>query len=129
MPGELVHFDIPVDDVDKAVDFYKAVMGWKVEKYEGPGMGDMAYYLINTNPDKEDAVGGGIGKKAMPEQTLMNYYRADDGLEAFNQRVKDKGGTVMMEKLAVPGWGWMSVCMDPEGNPFGGWVDDNDAKM
>jgi len=129
MPGELVHFDIPVDDVDKAVDFYKAVMGWKVEKYEGPGMGDMAYYLINTNPDKEDAVGGGIGKKAMPEQTLMNYYRADDGLEAFNQRVKDKGGTVMMEKMAVPGWGWMSVCMDPEGNPFGGWVDDKDAKM
>ena len=129
MPGELVHFDIPVDDVDKAVDFYKAVMGWKVEKYEGPGMGDMAYYLINTNPDKEDAVGGGIGKKAMPEQTLMNYYRADDGLEAFNQRVKDKVGTVMMEKMAVPGWGWMSVCMDPEGNPFGGWVDDKDAKM
>jgi predicted enzyme related to lactoylglutathione lyase len=128
MPGELVHFDIPVDDVDKAVDFYGAVMGWKIEKYEGPGMGDMAYWMISTNPDKEDAVQGGIGKKAMPEQTLMNYYRADDGLEAFNMRVKDKGGTVMMEKMPVPGWGWFSVCTDPEGNPFAGWVDDKEAK-
>lgn len=128
MPGELVHFDIPVNDVEKAVEFYRAVMGWKIEKYEGEGMGDMVYWMVNPNPDKEDTVQGGIGSKAMPEQTLINYYRADDGLEAFNQRVKDNGGTVMMEKMPVAGWGWFSVCMDPEGNPFSGWVDDKDAK-
>ena len=34
----------------------------------------------------------------------------------------------MMEKMPVPGFGWMSVCVDHEGNPFGGWVDDKDAK-
>ena len=129
MPAELVHFDIVGDDVDKLVDFYKHVMGWKVEKYEGEGMGDMVYWEVNPNPDKEDAVQGGIGKKMMPEQTNINYYTAEGGLEEFNQRVRDRGGTVMMEKMPVPGWGWFSVCMDPEGNPFAGWVDDKNAKM
>ena len=125
MAGELTHFDIPVNDVAKAVDFYSHVMGWKPEKYEGEGMGDMEYWMIT--PAKEGAPGGGIGKKAMPEQTIINYYTAEGGLEAFNQRVRDKGGTVMMEKMAVPKFGWFSVCMDPEGNPFAGWVGDMDA--
>jgi hypothetical protein len=124
MPGELIHFDIPADDVEKLVGFYKAVMGWKIEKVED--MGEMEYWLIGWGED--NPVGGGIGKKMMPQQTCVNYYVADDGIEAFNQKVKDNGGTVMMEKMPVPGWGWFSMCMDPEGNPFASWVDDKDAK-
>jgi predicted enzyme related to lactoylglutathione lyase len=126
MPGELTHFDIPVDDVEKMVGFYKVVMGWKIEKYEGPGMEDSEYWMVM--PGDEQAVMGGMGKKMMPEQTCMNYYDAEGGLEAFNGRVKDNGGTVMMEKMPVQGWGWFSVCMDPEGNPFAGWEEDKEAK-
>ena len=130
MPGELYYFDIHADDVPKAVDFYSTVMGWKIEKYSGEGADAMAAMEYNTvmPSDKEGTVMGGISKKMMPEQGNINYFLAEGGLEAFNQRVKDKGGTVMMEKLPVPGWGWFSVCMDPEGNPFSGWVDDKEAK-
>ena len=66
--------------------------------------------------------------REVPEQTLLNYYDAEGGLEAFNKRVLEKGGTVMMEKMAVHGYGWFSVGIDHEGNPFAGWVDDKDAK-
>jgi len=126
-PGELVHFDIAVDDVGKAVDFYRVVMGWKIEKYEGEGMENAEYWMINPNPASEATVQGGIGKKMMPEQSEVNYYAADGGIEAFNQRVRDNGGTVMIEKMAVPKFGWFSICMDPEGNPFAGWVGDMNA--
>ena len=124
MPGELVHFDIPVDDVEKMVAFYRNVMGWKIEKYGGEGFPD--YWMVQPEPGKEGAAEGGIGKKGMPEQKPMNYYRTDD-LDTFNQKVRDNGGTVVMEKMPVKGFGWMSVNMDPEGNPFGGWVDDENA--
>ncbi len=127
MPGELVHFDIVVNDVDKAVSFYRAVMGWAIEKYEGEGMGDMVYWEVKTDPNDDKAVQGGVGEKMMPEQTNINYYTADGGIEAFKQRVRDNGGTVMMEKMPVPKFGWFSVCMDPEGNPFSGWVGDPNA--
>ena len=131
MPGEIVHFDIPVDDVERAVDFYTYVMGWKVDKYGGPDVEaepGMEYYLTSPSDD-ENAVGGGIGKKMNPGQTRVNYYNAEGGLEAFNQRVKDKGGMVLMEKMPVPGMGWFSVCADPEGNQFGGWMTDYNATM
>lgn len=128
MPGKLVHFDIPVDDVPKAIEFYKHVMGWaKIEKYEAEGEGP-EYWLVQFEEDPE-AGGGGIGKKSMPEQTPLNYFDAEGGLEAFNQRVREKGGTVMMEKMPVPTMGYFSVCMDPEGNAFGGWETDENASM
>ena len=129
MPGEIVHFDIVADDVGKSMEFYKYVMGWEMERFPGTEAGDMEYWMVKPKGDDPSAVGGGIGKKQMPEQTNMNYYDAEGGLEAFNQRVKDKGGKVMMEKMPVPDMGWFSACMDPEGNPFGGWVEDRDAKM
>jgi len=125
MAGELVHFDIPADDLDRMVDFYRSVMGWKIEAY-GDDFPD--YLGILPDPDNEDVVGGGIGKKQMPEQKPVNYYRADGGLEAFNQRVRDKGGMVVLEKMPVKGFGWLSLCIDPEGNAFGGWVDDEKAE-
>jgi uncharacterized protein len=128
MPGEIVHWDIVADDVGKIVDFYKSLMSWKIERYPGTETSEMEYWLVSTSDDPA-AVGGGIGKKQMPEQTGMNYFNAEGGLEAFNQRVKDKGGQVIMEKMPVPGMGYFSVCVDPEGNAFGGWVTDENAKM
>jgi len=124
MPGELVHFNIPVDDVEKMVSFYKNVMGWKIEKSEGEDLPD--YWMIQPDPGKEGVVEGGIGKRGMPEQKPMNYYRTDD-LASLNQKVRDNGGTVVMEKMPVKGFGWMSVGLDPEGNPFGGLAEDKNA--
>ncbi len=85
MPGELVHFDIPVEDVERMADFYRNVMGWKIEPY-GQEFG--GYLMIDPAPDKdpEMAVKGGMARKEMPGQVPMNYYRTDN-LEKFNQRV------------------------------------------
>ncbi len=124
MAGNIVHFDIPAEDVARSVDFYRHVMGWAIEKYEGEGP---EYWLVFPEPGNYEVPGGGIGKKEMPEQANVNYYQAEGGLEAFNRRVREKGGTVITEKMPIPGWGWLSVCQDPEGNLFGGWVDDKEA--
>ncbi len=125
MPGELVHFDIPANDLDKMAGFYSKVMGWKIEPY-GPEYG--GYLMIDPAPDKgpTEAVRGGMSKKMMPQQTPLNYYQTDD-LEKFNQRVRDNGGQVMMEKMPVPKMGYLSVCIDPEGNAFGSFLVDPNA--
>lgn len=126
MPGKLIHFDIPASDVGKLVSFYRNVMEWTIEKYEAePGTPE--YWMVQPEPGNEDAVGGGIGAAGAPEQKPMNYYEAEGGLEAFNQRVRDSGGTVVLERMAVPKYGWFSICVDPEGNSFAGWVSDPHA--
>jgi predicted enzyme related to lactoylglutathione lyase len=69
-----------------------------------------------------------MGAKGTPEQVPMNYYRTDD-LEAANQRVRDNGRHVLMEKMPVPAMSYFSVCLDPEGNVFGHWIDDETATV
>ena len=122
MGAELVHFMIPAEDPVKISGFYHAVLDWTIE----PVSPEFPDYLAITTSDRKGAVGGGMMKKMMPEQGLLNYYLVDD-LEEFNTKVRGNGGQVVIEKMPVPGVGYFSVCLDPEGNPFGLWLDDENA--
>ena len=37
--------------------------------------------------------------------------------------VEKLGGKVVMPKTAVPGWGYLAICMDTENNTFGLWEE------
>ena len=122
MGAELVHFDIAADDLDKLAGFYRETLGWTIEPLDP----EFPHYLAITTSDREDVPCGGMMKKMMPEQGLLNYYGVDS-IEEFNAKVRENGGQVVMEKMAVPGIGLFSVCLDPEGNPFGLWLADESA--
>ncbi len=42
MPS-IVHFEIPVDEPQRARDFYSGLFGWKIESFPG-----MDYMMIDT---------------------------------------------------------------------------------
>ena len=52
----VVHFELPVDDPDRAVKFYETVFGWKISKWEGP----MDYWLVMTGEKGEPGIDGGL---------------------------------------------------------------------
>lgn len=116
----IVHFDIASEDVARAKEFYKSLFGWKM--VGPPGMLD--YYLIETADLKSNqGVGGGLGRRSSPEQKITIYIGVDD-IEHYSKMVESLGGKVMQEKLPVPGWGYLAVCADTEGNLFGLWQDN-----
>ena len=39
--SRVIHFEIPINDADRATKFYKDVFGWKIEKWPGT----MEYWL------------------------------------------------------------------------------------
>jgi len=121
LEGELVHFDIPVDDMERAAGFYRAVFGWKIEP-----VGGFEGYLDVKPGGREDTTGGGMTPRYMPGQTPVNYFSVSS-IEEANERVRSSGGEVVMEKMAVPGFGYMSMCRDTEGNTFGAWLEDPGA--
>ena len=43
-------------------------------------------------------------------------------------KVEELGGKILVSKMAVPKMGYFAVCMDTEGNVFGLWEDDPEAK-
>jgi predicted enzyme related to lactoylglutathione lyase len=121
----IVHFDISADDTARAKKFYSALFGWKFETYPGP----IEYSLISTdNLDGTPGVGGGLGKRSDPSQRgVLNYYGVES-IEVAMKKVRSLGGKIITEKMVVPRMGYMINCEDTEGNRFGLWEADMEAK-
>jgi predicted enzyme related to lactoylglutathione lyase len=115
----IVHFDIPAKNPEKLKAFYSKVFNWLIYRCPGP----VEYYMIETVPvDEKGApvrpgVNGGMYKKDQVEQKPVNYILVDNIDESI-QRINDLGGTITQPKEQVPGVGWMTQAIDPEGNPF-----------
>ena len=63
-------------------------------------------------------MGGMMTKMANTPMPNWTYYFSIGDIEAGAQRVKDNGGTVLMEPHEVPGGTWIAPCMDPQGAMF-----------
>jgi predicted enzyme related to lactoylglutathione lyase len=120
----IVHFDLPADDTERARKFYSEIFGWKFESYAGP----MEYHLITTHSlDGSVGVGGGMGKRMSPDQRIMNYFGVPS-IDAYLVKVREMGGKITMQKMPVPGMGYLATCIDTEGNPFGLWEENPAAR-
>ena len=120
----IVHFDLPAEDLERVNHFYSSLFGWRFERYEGP----MEYYLIETTAlDGSPGVGGGMGRR-QGDQRIMNYIGIPSVAE-YLEKVKELGGTVLMPRTIVPGFGYLAICQDTEGNPFGLWEEAPSATI
>ncbi|MDD1696848.1 MAG: VOC family protein [Methanoregula sp.] len=119
----IVHFDVPTDDVERAKKFYSVLFGWQFQSFP-----EMQYYLFTTtNLDGTPGVGGGMGKRMDTSQRIMNYFGVPS-IETAMKQVTSLGGEVLTEKMAVPGMGFLANCRDTEGNLFGLWQEDAQAR-
>ena len=109
-----VHFEIPADNPERAIQFYSSIFGWKFSKWGGP----MEYWLITTGGPEEPGINGGLLQRRDPNQPCVNTVTVasvDESLRAIEQA----GGVCVLPKMAVPGVGWMAYCKDTEGHIFG----------
>lgn len=120
----IVHFDVPADDVPRARAFYSGLFGGTFTAL--PGFPD--FYLIEIcNLEGKPATGGGMGKRGSPDQRIMNYFGVPD-IDEYASRVMRLGGSMVMQKTQVPGFGHLAICADTEGNPFELWQEDPRAE-
>lgn len=119
----IVHFDVPAEDVERAKKFYAALFDWKFQSFP-----EMQYNLITTtNLDGTPGVGGGLGKRMDPSQRMTNYFGVPS-IDTAMKQVSELGGKLISGKMAVPGMGFLANCMDTEGNAFGLWEENAQAK-
>jgi uncharacterized protein len=121
-----VHFEFSVTDPERAQAFYTQIFGWTFSEWSGDP--NMKYWLVKTGPDGEPGIDGGIMLRQgdMPPGTTntMGVASVDESVEA----IKAAGGTIVMEKGAVPGMGWVAYAVDLDGNMFGVFEMDEQAK-
>jgi predicted enzyme related to lactoylglutathione lyase len=131
MPRPL-HFEIHASDTARARKFYESLFGWTFQKWEG---GAVEYWMIVTGPEGTPGINGGMLKRPgeMPKQgESLNAYPCTIGnvesVDAMVEKAKSLGGRLMLEKMAVPGLGWLAYLWDTEGNSFGVLQEDKSAK-
>jgi hypothetical protein len=107
--------DYGAADLDAAKDFYTALLGWE---YTG-GEEQYGGYLTATRNGQPAA---GLGPQMAPDDPprWTTYFAADDAA-ATAARIREAGGTVIVEPMVVGPMGTMVIALDPQGNPFGLW--------
>lgn len=120
MKNPVVWFEIYVDDMGRAVKFYEAVLDTKLSKMEDPSNQTMQMMSFEGNMETHGASGMLVkmnGMKAGGNSTMVYFGSEDCAVE--EARVNDAGGKVMKPKMSIGEFGFLSICVDTEGNAFG----------
>jgi uncharacterized protein len=123
MPSRPTHFEIPVDDPDRAEKFYSAVFGWTFQRYPGAPQ----YYGMATTGDTEPGINGALFQRGESSETTLTM--SVDSIEDATARITAEGGKVVQDKTAIPSMGWFAICEDTEGNKIGLFTNDPNASL
>jgi uncharacterized protein len=87
----------------------------------------MPYWLTTTGQDGEPGINGGLMLRQQGMGPGTTNTMGVESVDAAVDTIKTAGGTIIMEKMAVPGMGWVAYATDPEGNAFGVFEMDSNA--
>ena len=119
--GKVVHFEIPVDDPDRAKTFYETAFGWSFQGY-----GDQPYWLTAIGPLDAGGIEGALIGRGDVHAHPVVIIDVDD-IDAAMQGAIDAGAEKVGDRTAVPTMGWSAYVRDPEGNVIGLWQTDEHA--
>ena len=117
IPGVPCWIDTTPPDPDAAVAFYGELFGWEFEDAMPPGSASR-YYIGRLRGGDVAAIG------SQPEgagQTAWNTYVWVEDADATAAKVRDAGGTVLVEPSDVGDSGRMAIFADPAGAGFCVW--------
>ncbi len=113
-------FDIYVNDMDRAVSFYQSVFDNELESIGDPTDSRVIMMAFATDMASYGAGGALVKREGCgPVMGGTIVYFAVDDCSVEESRVNKAGGKVVNPKMSIGEFGWVSVCMDTEGNLFG----------
>ena len=111
--AKIVHFEIPVDDPERASQFYRRSLGWEISAFDGE-----PYWLAVAGPAEEPGANGALTARDDLHSTPVIVAGVED-LDRALESVSDAGGEIIQGKMAIPGVGWSAYAHDSEGNVMG----------
>lgn len=126
-----VHFEIHADDPVRACAFYADALGWTVEDWSG--YAGVPYFGVISCPDDQPGINGAIMQRTgdppaagAPVRGAVLTVGCED-FDATARMILSAGGTVALDKHALPGMAWQGYFLDTEGNVFGLHQPDPEA--
>ncbi len=113
-------FEIYVDDLDRAKQFYQSVFDISLEKLNVPGDSNIEMWSFPSDFEKYGATGALVkmdGFSPGGNGTLIYFSCEDCATE--ESRIKSAGGKIQQAKTAIGESGFCTLALDTEGNMFG----------
>lgn len=120
----VVHFEIPVDDGERAKKFYSSVFEWELP--EMPFQDHVYTFAITTPIDENNmyeekgAINGGIFKRDKDLQNPIITIGVPS-IDEFVIKIEAAGGKIVVPKGEVLNMGYYAYFKDSEGNVMGIW--------
>jgi len=119
--NQVVHFEIPYDDIEKAKEFY-SIFDWELNDIPGMDYVGVRTTTVDENkmPTQPGAINGGLMKRTEQVKGPVVAVQVDS-VDTYLEKVLAKGGKLIMPKMEIPNMGYYAYVADPEDNVFGLW--------
>lgn len=118
----VVWFEIPVNDIHRARDFYRQALQMDIEPVQPcpSGVEDLSMAVFSS---ADGAVSGALVKSALNQpsaQGTIAYLNAGQDLQTVLNRLPELGAEILVEKTVItPEIGYFALFRDPDGNTVG----------
>jgi predicted enzyme related to lactoylglutathione lyase len=114
MANPFVHVELTTTNLEKSKEFYGQLFGWRFETV--PAGPSSTYTLIKVG----EGTGGGMYQMDNAPPMWLSYVLVDD-IRKATQQARSLGAQVLRENQEVPGMGWLSIFIDPQGAMLALW--------
>jgi predicted enzyme related to lactoylglutathione lyase len=113
-------FEIPVDEIERAQDFYEGIFDMEMAPLQEMQGMKMVGFPIDMASGK---IGGALVESDFhipSDEGAIIYLNANPDIQTIIDRVEDLGGEVVMPRTQItPEIGFMAFFIDSEGNRVG----------
>jgi predicted enzyme related to lactoylglutathione lyase len=121
--GALAWWEIHVDDIDAAAEFYSTVFGWSYQPLTGFELGKYLMIITKAGNSAGGALAQATGRQRPASESTVAYLQVDD-IPGTVDAVLAAGGSLHRPYLDIGGdHGFCAIVRDPAGNHLGLWSD------
>lgn len=130
--GRPIHFEIHVNDMERARKFYGEVFEWSFQDWSD--YAGIPYFGAVTGNENDPGINGALMQRqssSLETNQSLNSFVCTMGVENYDvteAKILENGGKIAMPKYALPGMAWQGYYLDTEGNIFGIHQPDVNAK-
>jgi predicted enzyme related to lactoylglutathione lyase len=111
MTNKIWHIELATTDKPASAQFYSELFGWPFQTYE-----DMNYTMTDfAEGDTSLAFSPVDEAQGVAPGSVLAYVDVAE-VDAIISKAKELGAAIFMDKMEIPGVGWMTIIGDPGGN-------------
>lgn len=116
------HFEIPADDEERAVKFYRSVFKWELNPVPGVRYSRLLTIRVDEKAvsQRPFEVNGAVIKRSTEVKTPVVTISVSD-IDDTLRRIEAEGGKVLLDKTPFGDRGYTAYFRDTEGNVMGLW--------